>query len=40
VVAHLLNHVTPGEMDLMACIANWQRSPFDAGSRAHISVYG
>ncbi len=41
--------ITPGEMDLMARIAglrlierfaNWQRSPFDADSRAHVSVYG
>jgi SAM-dependent methyltransferase len=41
--------ITPGEMDLMARIAglcllerfaNWQRSPFGAGSRAHVSVYG
>jgi SAM-dependent methyltransferase len=41
--------ITPGEIDLMARIAglrllerfaNWQRSPFDAHSRAHISVYG
>jgi SAM-dependent methyltransferase len=41
--------ITPGEMDLMARIAgmhlmqryaNWQRSPFDATSKAHVSVYG
>jgi SAM-dependent methyltransferase len=41
--------ITPGEMDLMARIAglrlvarfaNWQRSPFDAHSLAHVSVYG
>lgn len=41
--------ITPGEMDLMARIAgmhlverfaNWQRTPFDAHSSAHISVYG
>jgi SAM-dependent methyltransferase len=41
--------ITPGEMDLMARIAgmrliqrfaNWQRSPFDINSKAHISVYG
>lgn len=41
--------ITPGEMDLMARIAglglveryaNWQRTPFDANSRAHVSVYG
>ena len=41
--------ITPGEMDLMARIAglrlvercaNWQRSPFDIQSSAHISVYG
>lgn len=41
--------ITPGEMDLMARIAgmrlverfaNWQRSPFDVQSRAHVSVYG
>lgn len=41
--------ITPGEMDLMARIAglrlverfaNWQRTPFDANSIAHISVYG
>lgn len=41
--------ITPGEMDLMARIAglrlidrfaNWQRSPFDIESRAHVSVYG
>lgn len=41
--------ITPGEMDLMARIAglhlvarfaNWQRTPFDAQSSAHISVYG
>lgn len=40
--------ITPGEMDLMARLAglrlreryaNWQRSPFDAHSRAHVSVY-
>jgi hypothetical protein len=40
--------ITPGEMDLMARIAglrlvnryaNWQRSPFDAHSTAHVSVY-
>ena len=40
--------ITPGEMDLMARIAglrlverfaNWQRSIFDADSKAHISVY-
>lgn len=41
--------ITPGEMDLMARIAglrlvdrfaNWQRSPFDTDSVAHVSVYG
>ncbi|MBU6352108.1 MAG: class I SAM-dependent methyltransferase [Chloroflexi bacterium] len=41
--------ITPGEMDLMARIAglrlverfaNWQRTPFDLDSRAHVSVYG
>jgi len=41
--------ITPGEMDLMARIAgmhliqryaNWQRSVFDANSKAHVSVYG
>lgn len=41
--------ITPGEMDLMARIAglrllerfaNWQRTPFDASSTAHVSVYG
>jgi SAM-dependent methyltransferase len=41
--------ITPGEMDLMARIAglhiverfaNWERSPFDGNSRAHVSVYG
>lgn len=41
--------ITPGEMDLMARIAGmrlverfatWQRTPFDAQSKAHISVYG
>lgn len=41
--------ITPGEMDLMARIAGmrfierfatWQRTVFDAHSRAHISVYG
>ena len=41
--------ITPGEMDLMARIAglrlvqrfaNWQRSIFDANSKAHVSVYG
>lgn len=41
--------ITPGEMDLMARIAglrliqrfgNWQRTPFDVNSKAHISVYG
>lgn len=41
--------ITPGEMDLMARIAglrlvaryaNWQRTPFDIHSRAHVSVYG
>jgi SAM-dependent methyltransferase len=41
--------ITPGEMDLMARIAgmrlierfaNWERSPFDASSKAHVSVYG
>ena len=40
--------ITPGEMDLMARIAglrlvhrfaNWQRTPFDAQSTAHVSVY-
>ena len=40
--------ITPGEMDLMARIAglclverfaNWQQSPFDVHSRAHVSVY-
>ena len=40
--------ITPGEMDLMARIAglrlrerfaNWERSMFDAHSRAHVSVY-
>lgn len=40
--------ITPGEIDLMARIAglrlvdrfaNWQRSPFDVHSSAHISVY-
>jgi SAM-dependent methyltransferase len=40
--------ITPGEMDLMARIAglslverfaNWQRAPFDAHSRSHVSVY-
>jgi SAM-dependent methyltransferase len=40
--------ITPGEMDLMARIAglrlvdrfaNWQRSTFDAHSKAHVSVY-
>jgi SAM-dependent methyltransferase len=41
--------ITPGEMDLMARIAglrlverfaNWERSLFDADSKAHVSVYG
>jgi SAM-dependent methyltransferase len=41
--------ITPGEMDLMARIAGlrlverfatWERSAFDANSKAHISVYG
>lgn len=41
--------ITPGEMDLMGRIAGlrlverfatWQRTAFDADSRAHISVYG
>lgn len=41
--------ITPGEMDLMARIAgmrliqrfaNWERSPFDANSKMHVSVYG
>jgi SAM-dependent methyltransferase len=41
--------ITPGEMDLMARIAGlrlierfatWERSVFDADSKAHISVYG
>ncbi len=41
--------ITPGEMDLMARIAglrlverfsNWQKTPFDAQSKAHVSVYG
>jgi SAM-dependent methyltransferase len=41
--------ITPGEMDLMARMAglrlvarfaNWQRTVFDAESRAHVSVYG
>lgn len=41
--------ITPGEMDLMARIAgmsliqrfaNWQRTPFDIHSKAHVSVYG
>ena len=41
--------ITPGEMDLMARIAgmrliqrfaNWQRTPFDINSKAHISIYG
>jgi len=40
--------ITPGEMDLMARIAglrlvhryaNWQKTPFDAQSTAHVSVY-
>jgi SAM-dependent methyltransferase len=40
--------ITPGEMDLMARIAglrrihrfaNWQRSPFDIHSQAHVSVF-
>lgn len=40
--------ITPGEMDLMARIAgmrlvdrfaNWERSPFDGLSKAHVSVY-
>ena len=40
--------ITPGEMDLMARmadlrlverVANWQRTPFDAQSTAHVSVY-
>jgi len=41
--------ITPGEMDLMARMAglqlrhrfaNWQKTPFDAQSTAHVSVYG
>ncbi len=41
--------ITPGEMDLMARIAGlrlvarfatWERTAFDAHSRAHILVYG
>jgi SAM-dependent methyltransferase len=41
--------ITPGEMDLMARIAgmrlidryaNWQKTPFDIYSKAHVSVYG
>lgn len=41
--------ITPGEMDLMARIAgmrlidryaNWQKTPFDIQSKAHVSVYG
>ncbi|MFM7679252.1 MAG: class I SAM-dependent DNA methyltransferase [Roseiflexaceae bacterium] len=40
--------ITPGEMDLMARMVglrlreryeNWQRTPFDTQSRAHVSVY-
>jgi ribulose-phosphate 3-epimerase len=40
--------ITPGEMDLMARIAglrlveryaNWERSPFDIHSTAHVSIY-
>lgn len=40
--------ITPGEMDLMARMAglqlrhrfaNWQKTPFDAQSTAHVSVY-
>ncbi|NBU63177.1 MAG: class I SAM-dependent methyltransferase [Chloroflexia bacterium] len=40
--------ITPGEMDLMARMAglqlvqrfaNWQQTPFDAQSTAHVSVY-
>jgi SAM-dependent methyltransferase len=40
--------ITPGEMDLMARIAglrlverfaNWERSPFNAQSSAHVSIY-
>ncbi|MCW5843238.1 MAG: class I SAM-dependent methyltransferase [Caldilinea sp.] len=40
--------ITPGEMDLMARLAglrlverfaNWQRTPFDAQSTAHVSLY-
>jgi len=40
--------ITPGEMDLMARIAGfqlterfagWRRDPFDAASRAHVSIY-
>lgn len=40
--------ISPGEMDLMARIAglrleerfaNWQRTPFDPTSQAHVSVY-
>jgi len=40
--------ITPGEMDLMARLAglhlverfaNWQRTPFDAQSTAHVSIY-
>jgi len=40
--------ISPGEMDLMARmaglrlverVANWQRTPFDAQSTAHVSVY-
>jgi SAM-dependent methyltransferase len=46
IVCRLIN---PGEMDLMARIAglrlikrfaNWQRTPFDINSKAHVSVYG
>ena len=41
--------ITPGEMDLMARIAgmrliqrfaNWQKTPFDIQSKAHVSIYG
>jgi hypothetical protein len=40
--------ITPGELDLMARMAglqlvhrfaNWQKTPFDAQSTAHVSVY-
>ena len=46
---HFMRYAWPSELDLMAQLAGlerrerwawWDRSPFSAGSKSHVSLYG